>query len=74
MSIELREGKGAYKQEVRPTPPATEPAVVWHRPGGEKWDPQGREESWRWQLCRGQVGRGYMGKRKGKGLSFPGRK
>lgn len=45
MSIELREGRGAHEQEVRPTPLATEPAVVWHRPWGEKWDPQGRAES-----------------------------
>lgn len=50
MSIELREGKGAEEQEVRPTLPAIEPAVVWHRPWGEEWDPQGRVESWWWQL------------------------
>lgn len=40
MSIELLEGKGAHEWEVRPRLPAVEPAVVRHRPQGEKWDPQ----------------------------------
>jgi hypothetical protein len=32
MSIELLEGKGTYKQKVRPELLAIEPAVVWYRP------------------------------------------
>lgn len=57
MSIELWEGKGAHKQEVRPRLLVMQPAVVWHRPRGAKWDLQGRAESWRQQLWRGQAGR-----------------
>lgn len=32
MSIELSEGKGAYRQEVRPRLLAIKPAMVRHRP------------------------------------------
>lgn len=74
MSIELWEGKGAYRQEVRPRPLATEPAVVWHRPWGEKWDPQGRVGSWWWQLWRGLAGStGGDTWEKGKEKAPPGR-
>lgn len=74
MSIELREGKGAYEQEVRLWPPATEPAVGWHRPWGEKRDLQGRAGSWRWQLWRGPAGSiGGDTWEKGKERTPPGR-